>query len=49
MSYYVDKNMTCPGYSKGTIVINYSFPNGKNLKGVHYQGTSRVAYLPDNA
>jgi len=42
------------GYSNvGTIQINYVFPNGIQgpehpHPGVHYDGTSRVAYLPDN-
>ena len=48
MKYYVDKNMTCSGYSKGTIIINYNFQSGTNDKGVHYTGTSRTAYLPNN-
>lgn len=43
------------GYPKcGTITINYSFPNGTQgpehpHPGVAYTGTSRTAYLPDNA
>ena len=31
----------------GTIVIEYSFPNGTR-NGVRYKGTHRTAYLPDN-
>jgi hypothetical protein len=47
MKHYVDKNLTCQGFPKGTIVINYNLKSGyKN--GISYQGTTRVAYLPDN-
>ncbi|XP_032405902.1 E3 ubiquitin-protein ligase DTX3L-like isoform X2 [Xiphophorus hellerii] len=43
-----------PGFSGcGSIMITYTFPNGKQTKkhpnpGQPYQGTTRTAYLPDN-
>ncbi|KAM3130073.1 hypothetical protein pb186bvf_017779, partial [Paramecium bursaria] len=38
----------CAGFqSCGTLVIFYTLPNGV-YKGVHYDGTQREAYLPDN-
>lgn len=46
MKHYVDKNTKCSGYPAGTIIINYNLKSGTR-KGVHYQGTSRTAYLPD--
>jgi len=48
MDYYVDKNMNCQGYPKGTIIINYHM-NGGNRNGKHYPGTSRTGYLPNTA
>jgi len=46
----VNKDMHCSGYHGcGTIVIEYHFPSGKLPNGKNYSGTSRVAYLPDNA
>jgi deltex-like protein len=46
MTEYLDKNLTCQGYAKGTRVITYSFKSGQK-SGKHYTGTSRVAYLPN--
>ena len=46
MTVYVDKNLTCSGYHKGTIVINYQLNSGKR-NGKVFQGTTRVAYLPN--
>lgn len=46
MAFIMDKNLTCQGYPKGTIIITYSFGNGLR-NGKKYTGTTRVAYLPD--
>lgn len=46
MNYTIDKNLTCQGHSKGTIIINYKFHSGIR-NGVNFQGTSRIAYLPN--
>lgn len=46
MTVTVDKNMTCPGHPKGTIILNYQLKNGVR-NGVPFQGTSRTGYLPD--
>lgn len=42
------RGMSCSGYEGfGTITISYQIPSGTR-NGVHYYGTSRVGYLPDN-
>ena len=49
-------NQMCAGFehtSKGTIQISYSMPSGTQLSyhqnpSKRYEGTSRIAYLPDN-
>ena len=46
MNTYFDKNLTCSGYVKGTVVITYNFKSGQR-NGKHYTGTSRTAYLPN--
>lgn len=47
MNYIVDKNLTCSGHPKGTIIINYYFSSG-TMNGKKFTGTSRTAYLPDS-
>ena len=47
MTWAIDKNLKCNGYSSGTIVISYRFNNGQR-NGKAYTGTTRTAYLPDN-
>lgn len=49
--FFVDESL--PGFDCGTIVIEYRFSDGKQgnnhpRPGETYQGTSRVAYLPNN-
>ncbi|XP_070540310.1 uncharacterized protein [Ptychodera flava] len=52
---HVVKRISLPGYTScDTIVISYTFQGGKQGKqhphpGKPYQGTTRTAYLPDNA
>ena len=46
MTHSVEKNLTCDGYPKGTIVISYSLQSG-NREGQHFSGTHRTAYLPN--
>lgn len=46
MSHNVDKNLTCDGYPKGTIVIRYSMKSGTR-DGVSFSGTHRTGYLPN--
>ncbi|EGD83182.1 hypothetical protein PTSG_03813 [Salpingoeca rosetta] len=56
MSVSVMPHIACAGHerdSRGTIVINYSFPSGRQDErhehpGCMYSGTYRVAYLPNN-
>jgi deltex-like protein len=48
MHHNIDKNLTCQGYPKGTIIINYNFPSGTR-SGKAFHGTSRTAYLPNTA
>ena len=49
------RSISLPGYNScGTLVISYRFPSGKQgpdhpHPGKLYQGTSRTAFLPDNA
>lgn len=40
-------SISIPGYGNGLITINY-YLNGGVRNGVHFSGTSRNAYLPDN-
>lgn len=48
MSWHVVDGMHCDGYPDvGTINIGYQMSSGVR-NGVHFQGTSRHAYLPDN-
>jgi len=48
MNVYTDTRTRCAGYENcGTITISYHIPSGKK-NGIHYHGTSRTAYLPDN-
>ena len=54
MDVSVSKSARLSGYSCGTITINYHFPSGRQgprhpSPGSRYEGTSRTAYLPDNA
>jgi deltex len=42
----IDKNLTCLGHPKGTIIITYSF-HSNHRNGKAYTGTTRVAYLPN--
>lgn len=55
MSEQFDKRLRLPGYDNCTvIVINYNIPSGTQTAehpkpGSRYHGTSRLAYLPDNA
>ena len=44
----VDKNMKCPGYPPGTIIISYNMFAGQR-NGKNFPGTSRTGYLPDTA
>ncbi len=46
MTHYLDNNLKCSGYAKGTIIINYNMKGG-NRNGKYYPGTSRTAYLPN--
>uniref|UniRef100_A0A3B5QWM2 E3 ubiquitin-protein ligase n=1 Tax=Xiphophorus maculatus TaxID=8083 RepID=A0A3B5QWM2_XIPMA len=51
---WINSSSFLPGFSGcGSIMITYTFPNGKQTKkhpnpGQPYQGTTRTAYLPDN-
>ena len=48
MKHKVDKNMKCPGFPPGTIIINYNMHAGIR-NGKNFPGTSRTGYLPDTA
>lgn len=48
MNCTVNQYMHCDGYPEvGTIVIHYSMHSGKRGD-VHFNGTHRTAYLPNN-
>jgi deltex-like protein len=48
MTWSIQQEFHCDGYEDvGTIVIHYSMNSGKRGN-IHYPGTSRTAYLPDN-
>lgn len=52
MSSYVQRNMSCLGYERGTIVITYTLSGGWQKPyhvnpGVPYPPTTRTAYIPD--
>ena len=48
MTWTVDQHSHCDGYEDvGTITINYNMHSGKRGN-VHFHGTHRTAYLPDN-
>ncbi len=47
MQINVNQYLNIPGHGNGVITINYHLQSGMR-NGVHFHGTSRVAYLPDN-
>ncbi|XP_070550588.1 E3 ubiquitin-protein ligase DTX3L-like [Ptychodera flava] len=55
MTHRVEKILSLPGFSKcGSIIITYYFPSGYQKEehpnpGKWYTGTTRTAYLPNNA
>jgi deltex-like protein len=46
MNVTIDKNIQCPGYPKGAIIVSYSMKGG-HRNGKNYPGTSRTGYLPN--
>lgn len=47
MGVSINHNITLAGHEKGAIIICYNLKSG-NRNGVHFTGTSRTAYLPNN-
>lgn len=47
MNVTFNPSIDVPGHGKGAIIINYIMKGGVR-KGIHFSGTSRTAYLPNN-